>query len=328
MTPKSPRLLDLKDLKVTESLIEETKCHPFQYLEKIRDVSIQSYTIFTLSEIFKDGLGKIYVIPQDGGISGLITWKLLPWDEQIFKIKMATIPHLLSAGDYKDKFSISTILSERVLKDCRDSGVKHLSVRIDSRDTATIHALEECGFRLMDVLIIDVIETRLSELKELSSAFQIRKFREEDVREIVEIARRGFKNYIDRFHLDPILEQQHCDTLYAEWARNSCRGYADEVFVAESEEKVLGFNTIKFHKDVEKFTQIRVGEYELVATHPEARRLGVFPNIVDHAWNFLVSNADVIMAKTLASNFRVLRSNRENKMNTVQSQLTFHMWLG
>ena len=72
---------------------------------------------------------------------------------------MATIPHLLSVRDYKDKFSISSILSERVLKDCRDSGVKHLSARIDSRDTATIHALEDLGFRLMDVLIIDVIET-------------------------------------------------------------------------------------------------------------------------------------------------------------------------
>lgn len=323
------QLVNQEDLENIAPLIRGTNYTPYLFLEKIKDVDSKGYTLLKLQETFQHDLSKIFVAQRDSQIDGLASLKLLPWDENIFKIKMATIPHLLSAGDYKRKKEISSRLLSRIMEACTELRIEHISARIDSQDMASIHALEEFGFQLMDILTYFVTDMHTYSIKQIKTSLHLREFKKTDIEDVMEVARHGFRDYSDRFHVDPHLESQHCDNLYAEWAQNSCLGYADKVFVAEKDKAVIGFITARIHKDVENFATVRLGEMELVVVSQKARHglMGVFPHLVDFCMNWFKKNADFVLGKTLINNIQVQQKLQKNGFKLAQTQCTFHKWI-
>lgn len=324
MNSDTPQFLSPEGLGTAAVLIGKLEFGPYHYLDKIKSADVNGFTFFKLRELSKDELTKCFVVHGDGKMTGLASLKSLPWDEQIFKINMATIPHLYSLGNYSEKKAVTAKLISRLAEECHASEIKHVSARIDSRDMATIHALEENGFKLMDILTYNLLDMNIIPQKQIEAPYVVRDFRSEDIEGIMEVARQGFTDYIDRFHIDPVFSQQDSDRLYTEWARNSCLGYADNVFVAEKDGQIIGFITAKIHRDAEEFTKLRLGEIELVVIPPESRGLGVFPNLVDCCMNWLKRHADMTLAKTLIDNFQVQRICQKLGFKLAQTQCTFH----
>ena len=324
MKTDTPQLLSPEELCSATALIEETEYGPCHYLAKIKDADVNGFTFFKLRELSKDNLTKFYAIHWDGKMRGLASLKSLPWDEQIFKMKMATIPHLFSLGNYSEKKTIASGLISRLTEECRVSGIKHVSAKIDSRDMATIHALEENGFKLMDILTHILCDMNIFRVKPIEAPYVVREFHNEDIKGIMEVARLGFMDYIGRFHIDPEFNHQDSDKFYTIWARNSCLGYADNVFVAEKNSQIIGFITAKIHRDMEDYVKLRLGEIELVVISPESRGMGVYPNLADCCMNWLKRHADMTLAKTLIDNFQVQRVCQKLGFKLAQTQCTFH----
>jgi RimJ/RimL family protein N-acetyltransferase len=324
MTTDTPQLLSPDNLGIVASLIEESEYGSYHYLAKIKDADVKRLTLFKLKELSKDDHTQFFAIHDRGKPTGLASLKSLPWDEQIFKMKMATVPHLLSLGNYSEKKAVAATLISRLIEECHASGIKHLSARIDSRDMAAIHALEENGFKLMDILTFNLLDMNIIPHKKIEAPYVVREFRNEDIDGIMEVARLGFTDYIDRFHIDPDFSRQDSDRLYMEWAKNSCLGYADNVFIAAKDHQIIGFITAKIHRDAEEYLKLRLGEIELVVIPPESRGLGVFPNLVDGCMNWLKLQADMTLAKTLIDNFQVQRICQKLGFKLAQTQCTFH----
>jgi GNAT superfamily N-acetyltransferase len=121
---------------------------------------------------------------------------------------------------------------------------------------------------------------------------------------------------------------QLCDELYTEWARNSCHGYADKVFVAEKKDKIIGFTTARVHGDAKKHANLRLGEVEFGCVHPEFQGLGVFSSLMNYCMNWLKDRADVVLAKTLINNFFVQITCQKLGFELAQTQCTFHKSFG
>jgi RimJ/RimL family protein N-acetyltransferase len=324
MKTEAPQLLDPQEIELAAPLIRASEFGPYQYLKLIKNADYKGYTFFKLRELGDDDQTQFYVVPGNGNIGGLASLKSLPWDEQIFKMKMATIPHLLTSGSYEEQNRIASKLICKIIEECQSREIKHISVRIDNREMAAIHALEENGFKLMDILTYNLLDMNIVPHKTITAPYILREFQSEDIDDIMEVARQGFTDYVDRFHLDPGFSHSHSDDLYAEWARNSCLGYADNVFVAEKDKTIIGFITAKIHRDVEEYTKLRLGEIPLVVIPPESRRLGFFPNLVDCCMNWLKHHADMTLAKTLINNFQVQRICQNLGFKLAQTQCTFH----
>jgi GNAT superfamily N-acetyltransferase len=144
-----------------------------------------------------------------------------------------------------------------------------------SRQIRAVQAMEERGFRLMDVLVYYQFPLDEKPIPAPIGAACVRPCRDEDHDAIARIALASFKDYQGHYHNDPRLPRDKCDQGYADWARNSCRDeeLAQAVFVAEVDGRVVAFSTAQLGED-------GVVEGRLVAVRPEAQRRGLYRQLV------------------------------------------------
>ena len=195
---------------------------------------------------------------------GAAAWRVLEWDTHEFGILAARLETLEAPGSYAEARARKAELVSTVLHECRDSGVRHLSARVDSGDFSSIHALEDAGFEL-----IDGIQTFRLSLRDnyFAAPADTRLFEHADLPEVLEIGRTAF--IFDRFHADPALPTQVADRVNESWTRNCCLGTAaDAVIIAEERSRVASFVTCRAGCDEDPGTII------LVATAGWARGRG------------------------------------------------------
>ena len=195
---------------------------------------------------------------------GTAAWRALDWDTEQFGIPAARLDLLEASGSYSDARAHKRELLKAVLAQCRERGIRHLSARVDTGDLATIPALEEAGFELVDG--IQTFRLRIQGNFAPAPA-GTRLFEPRDLPEVLEIGRTAF--VFDRFHADPALPSAVADRVNETWTRNCCLGIAaDAVVVAQEEGRVASFVTCQADR------QARNGIIVLVATAVWARGRG------------------------------------------------------
>ncbi len=320
--------LEVSDLKIVRALLDSYQFKPYHYLGQLRNEQLADFTCDELAgalSLAEDNF--TYLLCDRERALGLVMLRLLPWDRQIFGKEMASIPYLIAMPNQDEEVQIKAVLLSRLIDKCRELGIEHLSARVDAADLPSIHALEEAGFRLMDTLIIYSFDFDRDLVKEIKSPFQIRSQEERDVESVVSISSLCFHNYIDRFHSDPTLDDENCDRMYAEWARNSCQGVvADQVFVAEIKGQVVGFATCKFHTEVNRFIDRRIGEIVLVCVSPEVRGHGLYTGFIHHGLYWFQGKVDYVQVVTQINNTYVQHAWAALGFRPVGCRVTFHKW--
>jgi ribosomal protein S18 acetylase RimI-like enzyme len=196
--------------------------------------------------------------------AGTAAWRALEWDTEQFGIPAARLDLLEASGSYADVRARKRELLGAVLAQCRERGIRHLSARVDTGDLATIPALEEAGFELIDGIQTFGLRIQGDLLPAPSGT---RLFEPGDLLDILEIGRTAFT--FDRFHADPALPPVVADRVNETWTRNCCLGIAaDAVVVAQEEGRVASFVTCRADR------QARYGIIILVATAVWARGRG------------------------------------------------------
>jgi len=177
----------------------------------------------------------------------------------------------------EDRFGVSVaramdMTSEKLpaaLEFCRVQGVQFLIARCSTRELLSLQAMEESGFRLMDTLMyfdFNLHHKTLPPRRDLN----VRIVQPQDVDAVKEISRQAFRGYDSHYHADPRLDRSACDEIYVDWAVRSCsqKDLADEVFVAESDNGILGFLALKMDKT-------KIADCRLYAVSQQAQRSGV-----------------------------------------------------
>jgi GNAT superfamily N-acetyltransferase len=129
---------------------------------------------------------------------------------------------------------------------CAGQGVQLLIARCSTQDLSATQAMEHHGFFLTDTLVYfrrDLTRPPLPEQRSIA----IRLATGSDAPAVGDIARQAFRNYDSHYHADPRLDRAACDALYVDWAERSCRDpqVADAVLLAEAENQIVGFLTLK-----------------------------------------------------------------------------------
>lgn len=303
--------------------------YPYLAYRSLRDVTsteLADVAVATIEATLRSDDDNAAYVAMDGatpvGVSGL---RLLPWDTQLFKKKMAMVSPLLATGSYDQQAAILGALLSRINGRCRHLKIEHLSIRIDASDVACRHALEADGFRLMDTLITYWFDFAATPMHSVDYPFPIREQTERDIEPIVDLARQSFVNYVDRFHSDPTLANTDCDELYARWARNSCyRLVADWVSVAEAEGEVVGFSTRKYHREVQAFLRRSFGEIVLTCVSSRARRGGVYTSLNHEGLRWFHGKVDIAQVMTQLENVAVQRAMTGLGFKPVGARHTFH----
>ncbi len=304
---------------------------PYRYLRDVEDAQLVDLITQQIEETLQsNSLGQMQVCRCQGQHAGMAALRFLPWDSRIFRKKMARVEHLIAVGTYGQKLDILDGLISRLVVECENNGVEHVSARVDASDLPCIHALEQNGFRVMDVLVTYYLDLSLSPATKMGYTCTIREQTPDDIETVVSLAREAFHGYLGRFHTDPHLHNDRCDELYAEWVRNSClRTAADYVAVAELAEQIVGFATFAQHKHINTVTGTCLVEPVLIAVSPVGRGRNVYTSFVAHGiqWAQRVCSPTTstgLFIKTQIGNIAVQRAWCNLGLRPAASHVTLH----
>lgn len=153
-------------------------------------------------------------------------------DEERFGIRVARVS------------SISGHDLPAIMEFCDAEQVKLLIARCQADDLRVVQSMEKVGFLLMD----SQVTYRCDLLKPIPSASVVtRPVRPDEAETVAALSAKSFRGYGGHYHADERLERARCDEVYSSWAARSCvsREVADEVLVAEREDQLGGFVTLK-----------------------------------------------------------------------------------
>jgi len=268
---------------------------------------------------------------EDKKLKGYIIIEFMPYDSHIFEFNVYKISDFcfLGKNDSENSQIIQIILDE--LKNKIDYlGIKYLIISINANISIAslfLNLLIKNSFYFINTLITFKMEkgdygrVKLSEPKD--NKVKVREIGKEDIGEIIEIAKNSYK--IDRFHLDPNLDKNKCNLLYEQSAINSIsNGYADIVFVAEYNNKIVGYFSAKKH--VNQVLGINFGIGLVSAVSENVRNMGVFSLMNNHILEWCYYNTDITELGTYITNIPVHRTFIYNRLNIIRGtyQLAFY----
>ena len=170
-------------------------------------------------------------------IRGVAILQPLAWDSKVLGVNAARVELIIGPHDGK---ATAAALLPRVVDTARRLELRHLSVRVDAADDASIHALEDAGFLNVDVLLTFRAAVIAAGIPASTAGIVLRDGVPADAAVVGELAASNFRD--GRFHADPSLTQEQADAVYRTWAASCCAGTAaDKVIVAVAAERVAGF---------------------------------------------------------------------------------------
>ena len=218
-------------------------------------------------------------------MTSAVPGRVLEWDSAFFGISIGQL----------DTHRLTVAEADAAVAWARGEGLGCLYFLADSDDAQTVRAAESHGFALVDVR---VTLRRNAEVTGPADP-RIRAAREDDIPALETIASVSHRDA--RFYFDGRFPVERCDQLYATWIANSCRGFAQAVFVAEIDGTPAGYITC--HRDGTK------GSIGLLAVAEASGGSGLGPALVGAAiaW-FAQAGCTNVTVVTQGRNVRAQRT--------------------
>ena len=234
----------------------------------------------------------------------------LEWDTRFFGFRIATVmrPRLDEAS------------MEEVLGWCAEHRTDCLYLLSDASDAATLRLAHERGFRFVDVRVTYRMPVDPSRPEPTARAgSRIRPAEPGDIPVLRDVAARS--HTLSRFWADARFPRDRCAELYALWFERSCQGYADAVWIAESDGRAVGYLTCHLRPE-------GLGEIGLVGIDAGSKGRGLGRALLERgiAW-FRESGCKEISVVTQSSNVAAQRLYQSVGFRTFAVQYWHHLWL-
>ncbi len=194
-------------------------------------------------------------------------------------------------------------------------------IRCNSGLNDVIHQLHKTGFFLTDTMLTYSINVKDSNLsKKYTDKFQIVNALADDSEILGEMAQSSFAGYRSHYHKNPFLDNQLCDQVYIDWARNLVikEGMSDVVFIAKSGNKSVGFASLKVENG-----EAKAG---LLGVIPEYRGLGISHILHQERFQWCKSNSiNKIAVETSLSNINYITILSDLGFKLHSSKHVFHL---
>lgn len=223
-------------------------------------------------------------------IRGVLALKHMEWDTNFFNKKLAKIDYF-KAVDSK----VADGLVKKVLSIARGMQYQHLMCRLRGDFFNEIWALEENGFKLMDIGVSLVLKIDNLKNTEDERKIEIRPMREEDCITLKELSSRLFK--LSHFYINPFFNDKEVNQLYEIWLENSYRGLADVVFVAEVKKKPVGFIACTIDR------KTGIGSINLLGIDQEFSGRGIGISLVNRSLSWFSERTKEVHVRTQAINY-------------------------
>ncbi len=231
--------------------------------------------------------------------------RFLEWDSTFFARRIASVANAsLAPGEVVG-----------VVDWCRAERIECLYVLTDADDVPAMQALEDAGGRIVDVRM--TFDRKL-DADAGARPTSVRRSTPADIPALRAIAGQSHAN--SRFYADAHFPRARCDELYATWVEKSCRGWADQVFVAEHEGRPAGYLSCHV-RDGER------GEIGIVGVAADAQGHGLGRDLVASALRWLgEQGVPRVTVVTQGRNLVAQRLYESMGFRTAAVQCWHHLW--
>ena len=250
-------------------------------------------------------------------LQALAGWRWLPWDSQVLGCPSGSVGGLWAEGCYAEqRHRLETVLNA-CITDAEDHGVRFLSVRLSEGAIAALHAVEAVSFRIIESFLTFGRKTDGEIPFNSASDCHVRLAHPDEMEPVAAIAYRAFQSF--RLWIDPQIPESRARHSRREWVRNGFKGRAEAIYVAESENHLVGFALLRSKAGTEK-----IGELELIAVDPAFHDRGIGKALVAEAIRHYQSKTAEIQVGTQAKNLRAIGLYTRMGFSVVRSELSFH----
>lgn len=247
------------------------------------------------------------------------------FNSEIFGMKMGII------AESDSKVSMEEI--EAITDQGKCDGYEHLSIKIPTIYKDVLNRFLTKGYSLVDTQIMYQINIQKCTQKigniSLDDVVIYRKQNEVDKIHIMNISKDAFR--LDQFHSNKLLPRDLCDKYYEQWAKNSCEGFADDVWVLSLKGKsiVIGFITLKYKRSRLEFANdVQSAVVGLAAIDEDYQGRGLFTYMIKKTLEMLEDKkVCLLFYGTQLTNMPVLKTMGHFGGVLVESNHVLHIML-
>lgn len=231
------------------------------------------------------------------------------WDTDFFGVNIAIFYPL----------RINESLVKYVFKKCEEDRIKCLYYLSDCHDPESVRIAEKYGFHFVDVRLTFYIDLRKTKPKKvISKDIKIIESRDKDIVPLAEIAQDSYP--LSRYYFDFHFSTSLCSKFYTTWIIKSCHGFVSKVFVAEMDNKTVGFITCDLFG-------LDRGRIFLVGVDESVRGKGAGKMLVNHALRWFESKGVIFVeVVTQGRNYRAQNLYQKCGFCTLKTELWYHKW--
>jgi GNAT superfamily N-acetyltransferase len=209
-----------------------------------------------------------------------------------------------------------------IMKSCESHRVEFLIARCPTRELEAVHEMERLGFSLTDTLLFFSHDLKRIPEPDALQGVTIRRAEQGEGHAVRGVAGESFRGYLSHYHADGRLEREKCDEAYEDWAFRACTSsaFAEDVFVAESDDRVIGFGTMRVNDEKD-------GEGGLFAVAPSYQGRGVYRSIMIRCLDWCAEKGlRKMIISTQVTNLTSQKVWIRLGFEPSHSHYTFHKW--
>jgi GNAT superfamily N-acetyltransferase len=224
----------------------------------------------------------------------LLVVRRLSWDSELLGIEAGMLDYLVFPDTASDDALTEVLVAVGRL--LRSRGWDILLHKSSTADLPAVTAIGRAGFDLLAVHLDYLLPTTTVAARRAPPVgYAFAPARPGDEAALAALSAENHAPF-DRFRVDPLVPQERVPALYAEWARNSLRGYSDVAWVARRAGRPVGFATFGLRAGLTAATGVHCIEYQLAAVDASERGRGVFGALTAAALRHLAGRGEPLVS--------------------------------
>ncbi|MCZ6679290.1 MAG: GNAT family N-acetyltransferase [Candidatus Poribacteria bacterium] len=275
-----------------------------------------------------DTTARAWLMSRAEGLQALACWRPLPWDSQVLGCPSGSMGGLWAKRGYVEQCHRLETVLKACIADAQQHDVRFLSLRLPENALAPLHAAEAVGFRIIESFLTFRRKTTGEIPSDVESnvqrvpAFHVRLAHPDEVETVADLAFRTFQSF--RLFIDPLIPEARARHSRREWVRNGFKGRAEAIYVAESENRLVGFVLLRSKTRIQAE---KIGEIELIAVDPAFSGRGIGKALVATAIRHYQGRASEIEVGTQGNNLRAIGLYTRMGFSVVRSDFSLHRHL-
>ena len=288
-----------------------------QQIRDMLDIDRNSqYSSFRLGNIHN--LSSLMLCDGNDRLLAYAGHQSLDWDSNILALRSARIGYLWSLGDYRvQRRRLSRLVKASIDQD-RDEQVEFMSTRIPCEDIASVHALEDNGFRLIESYLT-FVSCSSAKADGPRPDDRVRPAGPADAGGVSQLAFEAFR--YNRYMIDPLLPKKQARHSRLVWVQNAFKGRAEAVYLAEVDKVIAGFLIMR---PIEGDNDRKIGLIDLIAVDSRFRGQGIGSSLVSQALRHYQGKVDLVEVGTQASNVAAVNLYQKMGFRFLRSEYSLH----